>query len=95
MNPRPYTTAAEARAVALTSGQIEACAYSADNWGALFDRADTSRRWPDGTIFTGEIDGRPWAVRLLLRAPANLAPPEPSAEAGPYAIPPRNLPPCP
>lgn len=75
--PRPcYTTAAEARAAALASGQLEACAYSTDNWGALFDRAEFSRRWTDGTIFAGEIDGRRWAVRLLPRKPANLAPPE-------------------
>lgn len=75
--PRPcYPTAAEARAAALASGQLEACAYSTDNWGALFDRAEFSRRWTDGTIFAGEIDGRRWAVRLLPRKPANLAPPE-------------------
>lgn len=75
--PRPcYTTAAEARAAALASGQLEACAYSTDNWGALFDRAEFSRRWTDGTIFAGEIDGRRWAVRLLPRKPANLAPAE-------------------
>jgi hypothetical protein len=96
MNPRPcYPTAAEARAAALTSGQLETCAWASDNWKFLFERAEFSRRWTDGTTYAGEVDGRRWAVRLLRRSPANLAPPEPSAEPAPYAIPPRNLPPCP
>lgn len=96
MNPRPcYPTAAEARAASLASGQPEACAWSSDNWSFLFERAEFSRRWTDGTIYAGELDGRRWAVRMIPRAPVNLAPPEDSAEAVPYAIPPRIAPPCP
>lgn len=69
-----YSTAAEARAASLTLGRQTLCAYSTDNWGELFTRAEFSRRWTDGTIFAGNINGRPWAVRLLPRRPATLAP---------------------
>lgn len=69
-----FTTAATARAASLASGLVQTCAYSTDNWEFLFQRADLSRRWTDGTIFAGDASGRRWIVRMLPRAPRNLAP---------------------